>query len=111
MFIKKSDSGFVSPVAGIQLKPLACGDATQLMEFRLQEGAELPFHSHPNEQTGFLVSGRITLVIDGEDHPVEPGDSWCIPPDVEHGARIHVDSVAVEVFSPVRPDYLKENLE
>ena len=35
-----------------------------------------------------------------------PGDSWCIGGDVEHGAEILEDSVAVEVFSPVREDYL-----
>lgn len=35
-----------------------------------------------------------------------PGDSWCIPGGVEHSAEIAEDSVAVEVFSPVREDYL-----
>jgi len=41
---------------------------------------------------------------------VAPGDSWCIPGNVEHGAEILMDSVAVEVFSPVREEYLPENL-
>jgi hypothetical protein len=35
-----------------------------------------------------------------------PGDSWNIAGDVEHGATAVVDSVVVEVFSPVREDYL-----
>ena len=110
MFLNHCNSGFVSPLDGIELKPLAHGASTQLMRFHLKAGAELPQHSHPSEQAGFLVSGDMTLTIDGEEHRVGPGDSWAIPGNVVHGAVIHVDSVAVEAFSPVRPEYLKENL-
>jgi quercetin dioxygenase-like cupin family protein len=38
--------------------------------------------------------------------PTKTGDSWRIPGDVEHWANIIEDSVAVEVFAPVREDYL-----
>jgi quercetin dioxygenase-like cupin family protein len=31
---------------------------------------------------------------------------WCIPSNVEHGAEILEESVAIEVFSPVREEYL-----
>jgi len=46
------------------------------------------------------------LIIRDEKFEVMPGDSWCIPGDVEHDAEILEDSLAVEVFSPVREDYL-----
>jgi quercetin dioxygenase-like cupin family protein len=72
----------------------------------LTGGSDIPAHEHPHEQTGLLISGRIVLIIDGVDHDVAPGDSWCIGPDVPHAARAIEDSVAVEVFSPVREDYL-----
>jgi quercetin dioxygenase-like cupin family protein len=48
------------------------------------------------------------LTIGDETHDVRCGDSWCIPGDVDHGAAILQDSVAIEVFSPVREDYLPE---
>jgi len=41
---------------------------------------------------------------------VAPGDTWCIPSDMEHSADVGENSVVVEVFSPVRKDYLPENL-
>ena len=41
----------------------------------------------------------------------KPGDSWCIPGNVEHRAEVAQDSVAIEVFSPVREDYLPKNRE
>lgn len=39
-------------------------------------------------------------IVDGTDHDVMPGDSWCIGSDVPHSARAVEDSVAVEKFSP-----------
>jgi len=77
-----------------------------MAEFRLAQGAVIPLHRHPHEQTGYLVSGRILFTVDGQKQEAEAGDSWCIPPDVEHGAEAREDSLIVEVFSPVREDYL-----
>jgi quercetin dioxygenase-like cupin family protein len=106
MFYKKNDTGYRTALEGVRLKTLVHGDRTLLCEFRLEKGKVLPNHTHPHEQTGYLVSGRINLTIRDEKFEVMPGDSWCIPGDVEHGAEILEDSVAVEVFSPVREDYL-----
>jgi quercetin dioxygenase-like cupin family protein len=90
---------------GIRRKTLVFGDNMLLTEFRLEKGKTLPTHAHPQEQTGYLVSGHIILTIDGEPHDMKPGGSWSIPGNVEHGAAIVEDSVAIEVFSPVREDY------
>ena len=93
-------------MAGIERKKLVNGDKTLLTEFRLRQGAILPRHSHPHEQTAYLGKGRIRLSIGGEECQAQAGDSWSIPGGVEHGADILEDSVAIEVFSPVRDDYL-----
>jgi quercetin dioxygenase-like cupin family protein len=58
------------------------------------------------EQTGYLVKGRILLSIGAEVADLMVGDSWCIPSNVEHGAEILENSVAIEVFAPVREEYL-----
>lgn len=92
---------------GIRMRTLCFGANTLMSEFRLLHGHLLPRHAHPQEQTGYLVSGHIALTIGDETHDVTPGDSWCIAGGVEHGAQVLQDSVAVEVFSPVREDYLQ----
>ena len=46
------------------------------------------------------------LLIGDQEFETLPGDTWCVPSNVEHGARILENSVAVEVFAPVREDYL-----
>ncbi len=108
MFYKREDTGYRQPVPGVALKTFVFGEKTLLTEFRLEAGHTLPRHAHEQEQTGYLVSGSIILSIGEENFQAGPGDSWCIPGNVEHGAKILLDSVAVEVFSPVRKDYLPE---
>ena len=107
MFKKQADLACRQLIEGVQLGTMVHGEKTLMAQFRLEKGSDLPDHSHPHEQTGLLISGRIILTIDGVDHEALPGDSWCIGPDVPHSARVIEDSVAVEVFSPVREDYLK----
>jgi len=106
MFVDRSDDGFREAAPGVRLRVLAHGDATLMAEFRLAAGHELPAHVHPHEQTGYLVSGRIRLQIGNASRDLGPGDSWCVPGGVDHRADIQEDSVAVEVWSPVREDLL-----
>ena len=106
MFKKSSKEGYSAVLPGIGLKTLVHGDKTLMAEFILQKGCQLPRHCHPHEQTGYLVKGHIQLAVGSEIFAVMPGDSWCIPGGVEHSAEIVEDSVAIEVFSPVREDYL-----
>jgi quercetin dioxygenase-like cupin family protein len=95
-----------TPIPGIRMRSLCHGDRTLMTEFRLTADAELPVHAHPHEQTGYLVSGALRLTVGDETRDVGPGDSWCVPGDVLHGAHVLAESVAIEVFSPVREDYL-----
>jgi quercetin dioxygenase-like cupin family protein len=106
MFLKCSKKGYSPVLPGIGKKTLVHGERTLMAEFMLEKGRQLPKHSHPHEQTGYLVKGRIRLAIGPIEYDVMPGDSWCIPSSVEHSAEILEDSVAIEVFSPVREDYL-----
>ncbi|MEW6746166.1 MAG: cupin domain-containing protein [Planctomycetota bacterium] len=107
MITKKSSSGYRGLLEGVHFKALAHGAKTLLCEFHLEKGAVIPMHRHPNEQTGYMVSGRMDFTIGAERFLAEAGDSWSIPPDQEHGVTVLEDSVVLEVFSPVREDYLQ----
>jgi quercetin dioxygenase-like cupin family protein len=106
MFAKPSTDGFLPALPGIDRKTLVHGKHTLATEFRMKAGSVLPAHSHLYEQTGYLVSGHIRLTIGDEPFDALPGASWCIPPNLSHGAQILEDTVAIEIFSPVREDYL-----
>ena len=91
---------------GIEFKTLVYGNNTHMIKAMLKKGTILK-HSHPHEQTGYLLKGRFRLSFDNNVYKIMAGDSWNIPGNTEHKAEIIEDSVLVEVFSPIREDYLK----
>ena len=106
MFKKHSREGYIKALPGVNRKTLVYGEKTLLTEFILTKGSMIPEHAHPNEQTGYLVKGKLRFTIGSEIIDAEPGDSWCIASDKIHGAEILEDSTVIEIFSPVREDYL-----
>jgi quercetin dioxygenase-like cupin family protein len=106
MFKKASELTYRQLIDGVQLGTAVHGEKTLMAQFRLEEGCVLPDHTHPHEQTGVVISGRIVITIDGTDHEAAPGDSWCIGSGIAHSARALEDAVVIEVFSPVREEYV-----
>jgi quercetin dioxygenase-like cupin family protein len=106
VFSKKQNSGYRDALDGVSYKTLVYGKLTSLSEFRLKKDSIIPNHSHPHEQTGYMISGKMTMSIEGKKFDVTPGDSWNIPDKVEHGVEVHEDSIVIEVFAPVREEYL-----
>ncbi len=106
MFTKKSAEGYRTARPGVHFRSLAYGDRTHLTEFHLDRGTIIPAHDHPHEQTGYLVSGRLTFTIGSQVFDAGPGDGWSIPGGLRHQVTVDEDAVVVEVFSPLREDYL-----
>lgn len=106
MFSKKNTEGYAEITDGIKMKPLVHGSNSLLTEIVFEKDSFIDTHSHPHEQIGYLISGSFKLTIGDEEYQVKPGDSWCIEGGTEHSAKVCEDSVAVEVFTPVREEYL-----
>ena len=109
MITKKDKSGYRELLPGIHMKPLVWHDRMLMVEFFLQKDAQVPLHDHPNEQCGYLISGHMRLSIAGMAHDILPGDSYSIPEGIKHQAEIIKDSVVIDVFTPIREDYLPDN--
>ena len=90
---------------GIVRRTLTDGDRLMLIEVTLAEGAVVPMHSHPHEQTGYLISGRFLFELGDEKREVGPGDCWLVPADVRHQVTALEPSLALDIFSPPREDY------
>ena len=106
MFTKHNSKEFKPLIDGVLMRPLVFEEKTLMCEFQLQKGHILPSHHHLYEQFGYLVSGKLRFRIGETWHDTEPGDSWCIPENVKHEVKILEDSMVIELFSPIRPDYL-----
>ena len=71
---------------------------------------EVPLHSHLHEQIGTVQSGTALFKIGAEERIVKKGDFYCIPSSVSHYVKCLGREVFVvlEVFCPIREDYLQK---
>lgn len=91
---------------GVVRRTLNSGERTTLVEVALDEGATVPEHTHPHEQIGYVASGRVRFVIDGEERELSAGDGYLIPSGRPHLVTALEPSVCIDIFSPVREEYL-----
>jgi quercetin dioxygenase-like cupin family protein len=77
-----------------------------LARVTLRQGAVVPLHEHENEQIATVLEGRVRFVVDGTERVVEAGSSVPLAANVPHEVEALVDSIVLDVFSPVRADWL-----
>jgi quercetin dioxygenase-like cupin family protein len=95
----------IEPVPGCRMRT-PFGEHLMLSYLEMDDGAEVPMHSHPHEQGGILLSGRLELTIGEETQVCEPGAMFIIPPNVKHRAvAVGGPARVLDCFSPVREDY------
>tara|TARA_B100000676_G_scaffold221711_1_gene218780 strand:- start:6 stop:329 length:324 start_codon:yes stop_codon:yes gene_type:complete len=71
----------------------------------IDQGAQLPEHSHPHEQVVNLLEGTYELIVDGESHVLEAGNVLVIPGGATHSGQARTACRILDVFSPVREEY------
>lgn len=105
MIYPNADATPVEMLPGLVRRTLADGETMMLCEFTFEANVQVPRHSHPHEQVGYVVSGRMRLTVDDQTFEVRAGDSYRAPSGVPHGALTLEPSVVIDVFSPPREDY------
>lgn len=105
MFFQRQDADIVEMMEGLTRRVLATSEGLMLAEFTFDQGAEVPAHSHPHDQVGYVVSGRLRMVIGDRIAECGPGDSYHAPPNVLHSGVALAPAVVIDVFNPPREDY------
>ena len=91
---------------GVEISTNA-GRAMMLSLVTFEPGSVVPDHAHPHEQMGMMISGRAESTVGGVTKVLGPGDMWKIPGGVVHRVRaLDEPAVALDVFHPIREDYL-----
>jgi len=95
-----------------QLNPLATrqmihGANVTMARLCLKKGFVVPTHSHVNEQITTILEGAMLFTMPSGQITVRAGDSLCIPPNVPHSAETLEDCVALDVFCPIREDWVR----
>jgi quercetin dioxygenase-like cupin family protein len=91
---------------GIEIRTNA-GGSMMFSVVTFEPGSVVPDHAHPHEQMGILLSGQLEFTVGGLTRRLGPGDLWKIPGGVVHAVRaLDGPAVALDVFHPIREDYL-----
>lgn len=72
----------------------------------IKAGSNLPEHKHVHEQITYILEGELDMTIGGEKCLLTAGMYHVIPSNVLHSAIAKTDCKVIDVFNPVRQDYL-----
>jgi quercetin dioxygenase-like cupin family protein len=93
--------------AGIHRKIMAYDEKLMLVKVRFEAGRIGTLHKHHHSQITHVESGIFEIAINGDKKILKKGDAYYIPPHVIHGAVCIEAGVLIDVFSPLREDFIK----
>jgi quercetin dioxygenase-like cupin family protein len=106
MYLHKWEAVTVERLKGGLTRQMIHTDSFTIARLGLDAGAVVPRHSHINEQVSTVESGMLRFILDsGEELIVGPGESLQIPSNVPHEVHAMEQTVALDIFCPVREDW------
>lgn len=105
MIVKSSDSK-QREYKGVKFDVLAVGDKSMVTRMNYKVGDKVPLHSHPSEQSGYVISGKYRIKYQNINEILNPGDSYSILENIEHSWEVIENGEVIDVFTPPRQDYL-----
>lgn len=92
---------------GVTRKILSYSENLMTAELHFKKGAVGAKHSHPHEQIGYIVSGSLVYQEEGcEDKVLLAGDTYYVKPNAVHGVEVLEDTVLLDIFTPMREDFI-----
>jgi quercetin dioxygenase-like cupin family protein len=90
---------------------IIAGEREMLAQIYLKRGALIPMHTHESEQMTYILQGALRFLVGDEEVIVREGEVLLIPSLVPHQAEALEDTFELDVFSPIRPDWLRDEVE
>ena len=87
-------------------RKIITGEREMLAQIYLKKGALVPMHNHESEQITYVLQGALKFLIAGEEITVREGEVLHIPSWVEHQAEALDDTFELDLFAPIRQDWL-----
>ncbi len=105
-WVSHSDAEPQAAGPGVVRRILAYTDGLMCVENCFEKGAKGALHSHPHTQITYVVKGAFSFTIGGETRTVRQGDALLKEDGVEHGCVCLEEGVLLDVFTPMRKDFL-----
>jgi len=108
VFIENDDIAWEQMDTGIKRKVMAWDDKLMLVKVAFEKGGVGTLHQHYHTQISHVESGVFEVEIAGEKKILKAGDVFFIPPNAIHGAVCLEAGVLIDVFSPMREDFVTD---
>ena len=105
-FIENESVEWEPMSAGVRRKVMAYSDEIMLVRVEFEIGGIGTIHNHPQVQVSNVESGVFEIEIDGKKKILKAGDAFYVPSNSMHGAVCIKAGVLVDVFSPMREDFI-----
>lgn len=93
---------------GIKRQLYGYDDKIMMVKVKFEKNAVGAIHSHPHTQVTYVESGTFKTIIGHQNKILQKGDGFFVPSDVEHGVICLEPGVLVDVFTPLRNDFLPQ---
>ncbi|MFC0185041.1 Cupin domain-containing protein [Pseudarcicella hirudinis] len=107
VYIKDQDIAWEELGGGLSRKILAFDANLMMVKVAFEKGGVGTLHSHYHTQMSYVESGSFEIEIGEEKQVLNQGDVYHIPPHLVHGAVCLEKGVLVDVFTPMREDFVK----
>ena len=87
-------------------RKIVSGEREMIVQVYVKRGCLVPMHSHESEQMTYVLQGALKFLVGGEEITVRDGEVLHIPSGIEHQAEALEDTFELDLFSPIRQDWL-----
>jgi len=94
------------PDEKIQRQVYGYDDKIMLVKAKFEKGGVGQLHKHPHSQVTYVESGVFEMHIGDETRIIKAGDGYYVPPEVVHGCVCLEAGLLIDVFSPLREDFI-----
>lgn len=91
---------------GVDRMIMGYNKTLMMVKVRFRKDAIGPLHSHSHTQSTYIARGTFEVCIDGETSILTVGDTFFVAPNLVHGVVCKEEGVLIDVFHPVREDFL-----
>jgi quercetin dioxygenase-like cupin family protein len=109
LFIENAEIEWEEVGEGVKRKIMAYDDKLMVVRVEFKKGSIGQVHNHYHSQITHVEKGVFEVQIDGGKKVLKPGDAFYIPPYIDHGCVCIEDGILIDVFSPMREDFVPTN--
>ena len=107
MFTNRADIPYTDLGGGVKRRILSYNDNIMATEVSFETGAVGAMHTHPHAQISYVLSGKFEATLGDEVKIITAGDTYATEPRLPHGVVCLEAGVLLDVFSPMREDFIK----